>query len=302
MRIIGCVVGVLFTASLEVAQPIRTFVSSVNGSDLNPCTKTAPCRSFNAAVAAVTSGGEVVALDTGGYGPVIVTKGVVLIAVPAAHVAIAATAGTAIQVSAGSADLVRLRNIYLNAQGGAFGIHFESGAALNLENVVVAGFLHHGLISEASGDITIHGSTFRHNNDTGIVIMATSGLVSAQIDGTLLLANGNPTGIGSCGGLTAGDNSRVTISNTIAASNFRGFQAFGPNAEITLERSSAVNGVVGLFATGSGAVIRASNSTIVNNSLFGIEAGSGTQILTRLNNTVAGNAAAETFTSTFTAQ
>src|SRR5437870_843073 len=55
----------------------RVFVSGL-GDDLNPCTRTSPCRNFQRAHDAVVSGGEVVALDSAGYGPLIITKSVTI--------------------------------------------------------------------------------------------------------------------------------------------------------------------------------------------------------------------------------
>ena len=59
-------------------QAQRTYVSAQHGSDSNPCSVTSPCRTFGAAIAAVAAGGEVIVLDSGGYGAVTVTKSVTL--------------------------------------------------------------------------------------------------------------------------------------------------------------------------------------------------------------------------------
>ena len=55
----------------------RVFVSGV-GDDLNPCTRTSPCRNFQRGHDAVVAGGEVVALDSAGYGQVTITKSVTI--------------------------------------------------------------------------------------------------------------------------------------------------------------------------------------------------------------------------------
>jgi hypothetical protein len=65
------------TGAAAIAQ--RTFVAS-GGSDANPCTLASPCRSFGAAIAQTSSGGEVIVLDSAGYGPVVITQAVSIIA------------------------------------------------------------------------------------------------------------------------------------------------------------------------------------------------------------------------------
>lgn len=289
-------------AASVLGQSVRTFVS-VSGSDANPCSRTLPCRNFAAGVNAVGAGGEVVALSTGGYGPVSLTKSVALIAEPGIHAAIAPTSGDAISVAAGGSDVVWVRNLYLNSQGGGNGIVFTSGAALHVQNLVAAGFSFDGLHFNSAGEVYVTDSVFRNNSRTGIQIKTPSGIAKGTIDRVHLNANGNPFGIGSDGGLTAGENSRVTANSTVASTNFRNFQVIGANAQLDLERSAALNGFVGLFAAGDATTImRVSNSTIVNNTGFGIEAQGSTQILSRVNNTVVGNAALETFSGPFTAK
>jgi hypothetical protein len=290
-------------AASVLGQPIRTFVS-VTGNDANPCSRTLPCRNFSAAVNAVAAAGEVVALSTGGYGPVSITKSVALIGEPGVHAAIAPTSGDAISIAAASTDVVWIRNLYLNAQGAVNGVVFTSGASLHVQNLVANGFSSYGLHFNAAGEVYVSDSLFRNNNNTGIHIEAPTGMAKGTIDRVHLNANGNISGIGSDGGLTAGANSRVTVNSTVASTNFRGFQVIGANAQLDLERSAALNGVVGLFTSDGDAttIMRVSNSTIVNNTLFGIEAQGSTQILSRVNNTVVGNAAAETFSSTFAAK
>src|SRR6186997_3019638 len=117
----------------------RTFVST-SGNDANPCTRTDPCRNFAAAIANTLAGGEVVALDSGGYGAVSITKAVTIAGAPGAHVAITAFAGNAVTVNAGAADTVVLRNLYLSGLGADNGIAFQAGGTLHVESVVATGF------------------------------------------------------------------------------------------------------------------------------------------------------------------
>src|SRR5258706_12561942 len=89
MRAFALLAGIrLFAASLAGAvSPQRSFVS-VTGSDANAatgCTLGSPCRSFGAAIGAVAGNGEVIALDSGGYGRFDVTKSVTVSAPPGVY-------------------------------------------------------------------------------------------------------------------------------------------------------------------------------------------------------------------------
>jgi hypothetical protein len=76
------IVLVFLSITVEAAQ--RTFVSAGNGSDANACTRQAPCRNFGTAMAQTDSGGEVIVLDSGGYGVVTINQSVSIVAPPPA--------------------------------------------------------------------------------------------------------------------------------------------------------------------------------------------------------------------------
>src|SRR5919108_688209 len=112
----------------------RTFVSAETGNDANPCTRTAPCRNFAAAIAQTAAGGEVVALDSGGYGPVTIGSAISLVAPTGVYAGITAFSGNAVTVSAGSSDVVTLRGLTLNGLGGSTGIAFDTGGTLYVQD------------------------------------------------------------------------------------------------------------------------------------------------------------------------
>src|SRR2546426_7468130 len=101
-------VAVLTTFPAFSAQ--RTFVAG-SGNDANPCTRDMPCRSFGAAIAVTSTNGEVVALDSAGYGPVTVTQSVAIVAPNGVHAGISVFSGDGVTVNA-SGGVVVLRNLY----------------------------------------------------------------------------------------------------------------------------------------------------------------------------------------------
>src|SRR5207248_1201059 len=114
----------------------RTFVAST-GLDTNPCSRTAPCRSFGAAITAVAPGGEVIVLDSAGYGPASVTKSVSLIAPGGVYAGVTVPSGVGLTVNVPS-GVINLRGLNVNGTGGTDAIDFSGGggAELHVENLV----------------------------------------------------------------------------------------------------------------------------------------------------------------------
>src|ERR1700761_6283859 len=113
------------------AQATRTWVSGV-GDDANPCSRTAPCKTFAGAISKTAPGGEIDALDPAGYGAVTITKAITIDG-GGGQVASVLVAGTnGIVVQAGATDIVILRNLRINGisgsgNGGINGIRFLAG-------------------------------------------------------------------------------------------------------------------------------------------------------------------------------
>lgn len=211
-------ITVILTTS-GFSQPVRTFVST-SGSDSNPCGRTTPCRNFEAAIAAVTAGGEVVVLDTGGFGPAVITKSVALIAPRGLHAAIAPTVGSAIHINAAPTDAVILRNLYLKAQGAIKGVEIDSAASVALEQVTIEGFGSYGLENDAADvAITVTDSVFR-GNSFGITLFASGGLSNVSIHRSVFVDHS--------WAVYAHANSRVTIRDSV-------FQQFSTALATALE-------------------------------------------------------------------
>src|SRR5207302_832115 len=97
-------------------QASRTWVSGV-GDDANPCSRTAPCKTFAGAISKTAAGGEIDALDPGGYGAVTITKAITIDGGgQVASVLVSGTNGVVVQ--AGASDVVTLRNLRINGVEG----------------------------------------------------------------------------------------------------------------------------------------------------------------------------------------
>ena len=109
-----CLFSLTF-ASLAQAQIQRTFVSTA-GTDAGNCVPSAPCRTFNYALTQTASGGEVIAMTTGGYGPMTITQSVSIISPDGIYAGITASSGDAVTINA-PGEVVVLRGLNINRQG-----------------------------------------------------------------------------------------------------------------------------------------------------------------------------------------
>jgi hypothetical protein len=272
----------------------RTYVS-VTGADANPCTYVSPCRLFQHAHDLVDAGGEVIALTSGAYGTLTITKNVTVSGVGVSAVASPFSTEDAITIATAGITVV-LRSINIRAFGagtGGNGINVTAVGNLHVEDCVISGFTGTGVNVSLGTDgsyIFIKDTITRNNGVNGILIQTSTGIVSASIDNCRAERN-----VGH--GFLASNNSRVTINRSVASGNSTaiGFIAFGSgagaNTELSCEECVSSNNGTGFFVGAGGggaATIRVSHSTATNND-FGFDQLSPGVFNTLLNNLVRGN-------------
>jgi hypothetical protein len=164
----------LFSTTGAATTAQRTFVAST-GSDVNPCSIAAPCRGFARAITQTSAAGEVIVLDSAGYGPVTVTKSVSIIAPPGIYGGISVFSGDGITVNAPGAIVV-LRGLSINGQGGNNGIVVQAAARLRVENCVVSA-MHVAGISHtaANAELIVLDTIVRDNLGSGVYLLADIG-------------------------------------------------------------------------------------------------------------------------------
>src|SRR5258708_27127868 len=136
---------VLGTTMLH-AQASRTWVSGV-GDDANPCSRTAPCKTWAGAISKTAPGGEIDALDPGGFGAVTITKAITLDGGggQVASTLVSGTNGIVVQANA-QTDVVIIRNLRINGLGsGINALQFNSGKDLNREHSSIFGCTQNGI-------------------------------------------------------------------------------------------------------------------------------------------------------------
>jgi len=297
----------------------RTFVAS-NGNDLSPCSLALPCRSFGAAIVKTTSGGEVVVLDSAGYGPVVITKPVSIIAPPGVYAGVSVLSGTGVVVNP-VVGKVTLRGLTINALGGTTGIDYQTGDALYLDHVVVGGFPTAGLnvLAAATGTVQINDSLFR-GNGIGATFGTTGGTTAtlkvvvnnSSFDGnttgvrfTSFSAHGEIRGTTLSGGTTgalvaptiAGAVTRVDFIESTISGNTTGIQAQSPAGTANVSASSTmISGNTTGVTSALGGNVFLTDSTITRNGT-GL-AGAGGTITSGTLNRLYNNTTSGGFTST----
>ena len=251
------------------AQATRTWVSGV-GDDVNPCSRTAPCKTFAGAISKTAAGGEIDALDPAGYGAVTITKAITIDG--GGVLASVLAAGTnGINVAAGANDIVILRNLSIAGVSGAInGINYTSGKGLVVEHCNVMGFSTSGInvAPSAGGQATISDSTLEHNNNGIVFTTATaSGAIGGVVSDTTITHN---SGIGVEGIATAGrPGVGIIINRLVASFNASGISTIGPNTNVVLGSSTVVGNGTGISQTSGGSFTSYKNNQINSNGTDG---------------------------------
>src|SRR3954470_1830391 len=127
--------------SAASAQATRTWVSGV-GDDANPCSRTAPCKTFAGAISKTQTGGIIDALDDGGFGTLTITKPITIDG--GRHQAsILASGTTGINVAAGVNDKVVLKNLDIAGNGttlGVNGVRITQAKSVRITNTEISNF------------------------------------------------------------------------------------------------------------------------------------------------------------------
>jgi len=294
-------------ASMAQAQASRTWVSGV-GDDANPCSRTAPCKTFAGAISKTARNGEINCLDPGGFGAVTITKSIT-IDCHEIFASILNSATNGINVPFDSFDqvndlrkTVRIRNINFNGfDNGNIGINI-TGNATNSANSKVyvedcllsgnfTGATARGIFDQRLGAgamLGIRNTTVRNMNSTGISIVGSSGL-SVSISNSF---------VSNCGfGIAAANGPKVTVFNTVVTLNAGpGIETDG-GSSIEVDHCVVSNNVgVGFVANAAGSVIRVSNTTALGNSSLATTSGGGA-VSSYGNNQTGGTAFPSTGTS-----
>jgi hypothetical protein len=280
------------------AQATRTWVSGV-GDDVNPCSRTAPCKTFAGAISKTASGGEIDVLDPGGFGTVTVTKPMTFDGTGTFASSLAsATFGFQIN-SAVANTTVTIRGISINGAGTTLGtkgvrVLTNGGATVNvhIEDCVIFNFSVAAVSVEtsATANVFIHNSTLRSCQD-GIDVTPSAGTVGLHVENCKIDQN-------SAHGVNLVSNTKASFVGTSINHNGQsGLICSVGSVEADLDRCDLNFNPHGIFAGAGGSpMIRLTHCMITGNTTNGVFLNGGT-VRGFTSNLIEGNAGNNTITS-----
>ena len=166
----------LFPQFGDAAQ--RTFVSGA-GSDAGACTISTPCRGFAAALTHTDPDGEIIVLDSAGYGPAAIDKSVSIVAPAGVYAGISVFSGDGIVIVGAGIDVV-LRGLTINGQGGNRGILYTLGGSLRISKCVISNMTGAGVTLGWGGEVTIEDSVIRDNGGAGVDVVLNPNVIVSR--------------------------------------------------------------------------------------------------------------------------
>jgi hypothetical protein len=259
------IAATLLYGATAQAQATRTWVSGV-GDDVNPCSRTAPCKTFAGAISKTTAAGIINCIDPGGFGAVTITKSITIDCTGVlAGVLVSGTDAINIPTSG---IVVNLRGLDIEGIGaGLIGVNITAPATVHIEKSNIFGFqsgaaVGINFVPTAAGGILIVDSCHIHNNGKGIVLNGSGGSVDMVVRNSIVDRN-------------SGDGIAVTTTSA--------------HAGATVETSLLAFNAAGLGVKGASAVARIGNSTVTGNTT-GVS-NTGGKLQSFKNNQIGGNTA-----------
>jgi len=267
--------------SMAHAQASRTWVSGV-GDDANPCSRTAPCKTFAGAISKTAEFGEIDTLDPAGFGAVTITKSITIDATSGLGGLLAAGT-TGIVINAGSTDTVILRHMDINGFGtGLYGVNILAAGDVRIEDSKMYGFTQRGIYDQrTAGRLFVSDTVISNIAQTAVAAAPGGSSLTVNLDHVQMHNNGNA-------GLAVGGGAQAMVNNSWASSNVQGYYA-DTGAVINLNNSYAFgNSNAGIYAL-SGAVFRIFGCSVTNNT-YGLLTTGGGSIGSYGGNRIYGNA------------
>jgi hypothetical protein len=260
---IAAICGLMMFGGAAQAQATRTWVSGV-GDDANPCSRTAPCKTFAGAISKTAGAGIINCIDAAGFGAVTITKSITIDCRNTnAGIVVSGTNGINIPTAN---IIVNLRGLDIEGVGtGLIGVNITGASTIHIEKTNIYGFQAGtatgiNFAPTAAGGRLIVDDCHIHTNFNGIVLNGGAGSVDMVVRNSVLDTN-------------TGDGIAVTTTAN--------------HAGATIDRTLLAFNGVGLALNGAQAIARIGNSTVTGNGT-GMVAGTGT-LQSFKNNQIAGN-------------
>jgi hypothetical protein len=237
---VGFLAPILASAPAH-AQATRTWVSGV-GDDANPCSRTAPCKTFAGAISKTAAAGEIDCLDPGGFGALTITKSITLnCSATLGSILVAGTNG--INISAGAADKIILRGIQIQGvNSGLVGVKIFTAGVVSIEDCVITQFTQQGVLNSSTSGVKlfVKNTVISQNAGAGLTIaaVATSNTELENVYSInnlfgVAIATGNnvmakrSTFSGNGTGIEADGGAQLNVDNSVISGNNLGVQGGG---------------------------------------------------------------------------
>ncbi|HEV7407062.1 MAG TPA: right-handed parallel beta-helix repeat-containing protein [Bradyrhizobium sp.] len=291
LAVVGTTLALAALSAPAHAQATRTFVSGV-GNDADPCSRTAPCKTFAGAISKTFINGEIDCLDPGGFGTLTITKSITIDCTGTfGSVLASGTNGFNINIPVNANDpfrTVRLRGITINGTGasgtigtrtGLKGISITQAATVILEDIVISDFQQQGIndARTTGGKLIIRNSVIRNNTGSGISAAGAAGN-NVSID--------NVHSINNAFGVATATGNNVSIVRSVFSGNTTAGVETDAGGVLAMDSALVSGNVTGLTNNGTMAF---SNSEISFNTT-----GISTATTSFGNNRIFGNTSAGT--------
>lgn len=271
--IVALSLGIAFIIAPSVfAQATRTWVSGV-GDDANPCSRTAPCKTFAGAISKTAAGGEISVLDPGGFGALNITKSITLNG--AGTLASILFSGTNGIIVNGAGIIVNIVDISLNGgtptSPGVNGIRIIQAARVSVSGCDIFNWSDSGIKDErtTAGTLTVKNTRIHDSigaaTRVGIRMSASVATANSLLcDGCQIFGNINNSSVG----VFLSNSATGTIIRSSLHANVRGVET-ATSAQATVAETLISGNNVGIQA-GAGTTVRISNAVITNNTTNGL--------------------------------
>ncbi len=293
----------LLMASAVSAQATRTWVSGV-GDDVNPCSRTAPCKTFAGAISKTAAGGEISVLDPGGYGAVTITKSITL-QTDGELASILNSGVNGVIVNCPTPCTVGLRNIRLNGAGttiGTSGVRILAASKVTLEDVVIeTSDIGVDVATSAATQVSLLRTSIRNvadsTDEAAIRINPSASSVVMTINDSQIDSRNRGLLVTGAGG------TEIYARNTTISGGVQDGIALlpttpspGPSINVMLDSCRITDfGAAGINASGGNTVVRLNDTTISGNSTGVLKANNAT-VYSNGNNRIIGNVSNGTVT------
>jgi hypothetical protein len=304
----GTIVGAFLAAALGSlpanAQATRTWVSGV-GNDADPCSRTAPCKTFAGAISKTAPFGEINCLDPDGAGAVTITKSISIVCDYTEGGILASLGTTGIIINAAPTDIVTLKGLDIEGVAtGNHGINVIQVGALHVHKTQIRGFRSGGnginfAPTNTGAELYVADSYITDNGNsgtTGGILVRPTGSGTAKIMINRVQVENNSSGI-----IASASGASTTIQGLVRDSNVSGStnngittSSTGANVNLMIDNVAVEGNANGLVASGTGAGMLVGRSSITANTTA-VSATAPAAILSYGDNLVNGNTGGEAF-------